>query len=272
VGKTELAKALAEFLFEDEGRMIRLDMSEYAGEVMLQELIGPPPGIAGCQRGGNLTNAVRAQPYTIVLLDEFEKAHAVIRNLFLQVFDEGWLTDGLGRKVSFSDTILIATSNLAGDKYRRLQGRSGFRRMWEENLEFREVRRQIERALIEEGLLSPELRNRFDLISIFDPLSPPVLQEISRKLLRDLDDQLRSWGKRLLYDSGIIEHLAQEGYDPLLGARELKRQVTQHVREEIAPLLEQGAIFRLKLEDQGSQPKLVVHIERAIEQQEPMEA
>lgn len=247
VGKTELVKALAEFLLGDEERMIRLDMSEYASEVTLQQLIGPPPGIVGCDQGGKLTNAIRAQPYTIVLLDEFEKAHPVIRNLFLQVFDEGWLTDGIGRKVYFTDAILIATSNLANEEYRRLQSHPGFHGMREEDLDFQKVRAEVERSLVERGLLPPELRNRFDLICVFDPLPHRVLREIAEKLLEDLAQELQRWGKTLLYDNEVIEFLAWEGYDPLLGARKLKRLFTQSVREKVAEEFDQGSVFRVEV-------------------------
>jgi ATP-dependent Clp protease ATP-binding subunit ClpC len=264
VGKTELAKALAEFLFGDEGRMIRLDMSEYTSGVTTHQLIGPPPGIVGCDRGGRLTNAIRAQPYTIVLLDEFEKAHPDIRNLFLQVFDEGWLTDGLGRKVYFTDAILIATSNLASEKYRLLQSRPGFRSMRGEDLDFQEVRKEVERSLVEEGLLPPELKNRFDLICIFDPLSEEVLRQIAQKFLDDLAEELQRWGKTLLYDNGVTQFLARQGYDPLLGARELKRLFTQSVREQVAEVLDQGSVFRVEVEVACSELKVRV-VQRDLE-------
>lgn len=265
VGKTETAKALAEFLFGDEDRMIRLDMSEYAGEVMLQELIGPPPGIVGSRRGGKLTNAVRGRPYSLVLLDEFEKAHLVIRNLFLQVFDEGWLTDGRGRKVSFSDALIIATSNLASETYRRLQRQLGFGLMRDEEFDPEQVRKAIEWALVEEGLLPPELQNRFDLICVFDPLSPDVLVQISRKLLDDLDERVRGWGKRLLYDNGVVEFLAREGFNPLLNARELQRLFAESVLEELAPLMDRGKTFRLRLEEGGAASRIAVDIEREVQ-------
>jgi len=262
VGKTELAKALAEFLFGDEGRMIRLDMSQYISGVTTHELIGPPPGIVGCDRGGQLTNAIRAQPYTIVLLDEFEKAHPDIRNLFLQVFDEGWLTDGLGRKVYFTDAILIATSNLASEKYRRLQSRPGFRSTQGEDLDFQEVRKEVERSLVEEGLLPPELKNRFDLICIFDPLSEGFLCQIAQKFLDDLAEELQRWGKTLLYDNEVTQFLARNGYDPLLGARELKRLFTRSVREQVAEVLDQGSVFRVEV----ASSKLVI---RKLQQLQP---
>jgi ATP-dependent Clp protease ATP-binding subunit ClpA len=244
--------------------MIRLDMSEYTSGVTTHQLIGPPPGIVGCDRGGRLTNAIRAQPYTIVLLDEFEKAHPDIRNLFLQVFDEGWLTDGLGRKVYFTDAILIATSNLASEKYRLLQSRPGFRSMRGEDLDFQEVRKEVERSLVEEGLLPPELKNRFDLICIFDPLSEEVLRQIAQKFLDDLAEELQRWGKTLLYDNGVTQFLARQGYDPLLGARELKRLFTQSVREQVAEVLDQGSVFRVEVEVACSELKVRV-VQRDLE-------
>ena len=168
VGKTELAKALAEFLFGDDKKMIRIDMSEFQeGTAAVEKLIGMPRGIVGSERGGLLTNQLRDNPYSVVLLDEIEKANPSILNLFLQAFDEGWLTDGRGRRAYLSDAVVIMTSNLGAEHFRKLSSPLGFR---EQAVRLEDVRSDVMREL--ERRLSPEFRNRLDEVIVFSPLTP----------------------------------------------------------------------------------------------------
>ena len=191
VGKTELAKSLAEFLFGDEKKMVRLDMSEYRDSaISVDKLIGMPRGIVGSERGGILTNQVRDNPYTVVLLDEVEKAHPDVLNLFLQVFDEGFLTDGRGRKVYFSDTVLIMTSNLGSDEFKRFTKPMGF-------LVDSQHLATVKKAVLKEAEnhFSPEFLNRIDDILVFSPLTQEEVKEIARRYLEGIQKNLAAHRK-----------------------------------------------------------------------------
>src|SRR5438128_1611240 len=179
VGKTELAKAVAEFLFGDEKKMIRVDMSEYQdGAVAVDKLIGMPRGIAGSDRGGVLTNQGKDHPYSVVLLDEVEKASSSLLNLFLQAFDEGWLTDGRGRRVYFSDAIVIMTSNIGAEHFRKLTSPLGFlKRTAGVDMVQSEVMRELERRF------PPEFRNRIDEVVLFNPLTHDEVRQIARNYM-----------------------------------------------------------------------------------------
>ena len=175
VGKTELAKALAEFLFGDDKKMIRIDMSEFQeGTAAVEKLIGMPRGIVGSERGGILTNQLRDNPYSVVLLDEIEKANPSILNLFLQAFDEGWLTDGRGRRAYLSDAVVIMTSNLGAEHFRKLSSPLGFR---DQAVRIEDVRGDVMREL--ERRLTPEFRNRLDEVIVFSPLTPEEASRIA---------------------------------------------------------------------------------------------
>jgi ATP-dependent Clp protease ATP-binding subunit ClpA len=259
VGKTELAKALTELLFGDEERMVRLDMSEFHGEGGVQRLIGPPRGIVGAGRG-ELTDRVRYHPYTVVLLDEFEKADPLVRALFLQVFDEGWLADGLGRRVYFTDTIIIATTNLGAEEYlkraaRRPSGFSPPELLFSQEAD--EAERIFKRAIEEK--FPPELVNRFSAICIFHPLSRQTLEEIARLELERLKERLhRATGKNLSYSPEAVALLAQHGLDPRFGARALKRALEQLEAYELGPCLSEADSFRIEIVEEGGQQKLTV--------------
>lgn len=220
VGKTELARALAEFLFDDERAMVRLDMSEYMEKHTVSRLIGAPPGYVGYEEGGQLTEAIKRRPYSIVLLDEIEKAHADVFNILLQILDDGRLTDGKGRTVDFKNTIIILTSNLGSGLIKELS--QDFERMESEV-----------KAILEEHF-RPEFLNRLDEIIIFKALSKEVILQI-------LDLQIDELGKRLEGRGIFIEvkkkakaELAERGYDPVYGARPLKRVLQRDVENPLA--------------------------------------
>ena len=228
VGKTELAKALTEFLFGDEERLIRLDMSEFSSEYTVSRLIGSPPGYVGYEQGGQLTERVRSQPFCVLLLDEMEKAHPAVLNLFLQVFDEGRLTDAQGRTVHFSDATIIMTSNLASELW--------FRR----RMGFGEGDHQV--AVTEDAVmdvlrrrLSGEFLSRVDEVVILSPLSDQAVRQIVEQ---KLDAIVRRGFARqhieIAFDRQGVEHVAGRGYDPRLGCRRLERVIQKEILEPLA--------------------------------------
>jgi len=239
VGKTEVAKSLAEFLFGDERKMVRLDMSEYRDSaISVDKLIGMPRGIVGSERGGILTNQVRDNPYTVVLLDEVEKAHPDVLNLFLQVFDEGFVTDGRGRKVYFSDTIIIMTSNLGSDEFKRFTKPMGF-------LVDSQHLATVKRAVLKEAEnhFSPEFLNRIDDILVFSPLTQEEVQEISRRYLGGIQNTLAASGRSLQYTEGALQKLAEIGFSLQYGARFLKRRIDELVKIPITLHWNEGTQF-----------------------------
>ncbi len=229
VGKTELARALAEFLFDDEGAMIRLDMSEYMEKHSVARLIGAPPGYVGYEEGGQLTEAVRRRPYSVVLFDEIEKAHHDVFNALLQVLDDGRLTDGKGRVVSFKNTVLIMTSNIASPTIQEMSQRN-------------EGQEAIRARVMDEVRMHfrPEFLNRVDETIIFHPLSRDQIGHVVdiqvQRLLRLLSDR----NIRLELTAAAREQLAEEGYDPIYGARPIKRLLQQRIQNPLALALLQG--------------------------------
>src|SRR4029078_2946753 len=194
VGKTELAKAVAEFMFGDEGKMIRINMSEYGdGTVGIEKLIGMPRGIVGSERGGLLTEKLRDNPYTVLLLDEVEKASPYLMNLFLQAFDEGWMTDGRGKKVYLSDAIVIMTSNLGSENFKRYEKPLGF---GQKTLgDIMQIKGEAMKAA--ETRFSPEFRNRIDEIIVFAPLTMDEVRQIAELYLNKLQRQMKRQGKEV---------------------------------------------------------------------------
>lgn len=227
VGKTELARALAEFLFDDERAMIRLDMSEYMEKHSVARLIGAPPGYVGYEEGGQLTEAVRRRPYSVVLLDEIEKAHAEVFNVLLQVLDDGRLTDGKGRTVDFKNTVLIMTSNL-GSQYLAENAFS----------DMQEARMQVLEAV--RAHFRPEFLNRIDEIIVFNPLSVNEIKQIVDIQIRLLQKRLEEKHIQLTITDGAKEVVAAEGFDPVYGARPLKRVLQKRVMDTIASKLLAG--------------------------------
>jgi len=245
VGKTELAKAVAEFLFGDEKKMIRVDMSEYQdGAVAVDKLIGMPRGIAGSDRGGVLTNQVKDQPYSVVLLDEVEKASSSLLNLFLQAFDEGWLTDGRGRRVYFSDAIVIMTSNIGSEHFHKLTSPLGF---LSGALGVDQVQSEVMREL--ERRFAPEFRNRIDEVVLFAPLTVDEEREIASHYLAQLTETMAKEGKSIAIDDEALDAIAAQGYSVAYGARFLKRLIDERVKVPISAAWRDGSRFRVRLED-----------------------
>ncbi|MBI5047668.1 MAG: ATP-dependent Clp protease ATP-binding subunit [Deltaproteobacteria bacterium] len=241
VGKTELAKALAEFLFGDEKKMVRLDMSEYKdSSIAVDKLIGMPRGIVGSERGGILTNQVRENPYSVVLLDEVEKANPYVLNLFLQVFDEGWLTDGRGKRVYFSDTVIIMTSNLGSDEFKKFTKPLGF---LPEGQALGDLKKTIMKEV--ENTFSPEFLNRIDDIIIFSPLTRDEVKKIAAIYLNNLRRHMEENGKILEVSDAALDILVNTGYSPKYGARFLKRNIDEKVKVPITLQWKQGSAFRI---------------------------
>lgn len=217
VGKTELARALAEFLFNDEHAMIRIDMSEYQEKHTTSRLVGAPPGYIGYDEGGQLTEAVRRRPYSVILFDEIEKAHPDVFNILLQLLDDGRLTDGQGRTVDFKNTVVIMTSNLGGD-------------IWylEENISREKVQEILQKSF------RPEFLNRIDEIIIFHRLSKVDLQQIIKIQLDLMIDRIKEHGLSLEVEPDAIDYLSEVGYDPDYGARPLKRAIQRELMDPLA--------------------------------------
>ena len=228
VGKTELAKSLAEFLFDDERAMVRIDMSEYSEKHSVARLVGAPPGYVGYEQGGQLTEAVRRRPYSVVLLDEVEKADPEIFNILLQVLDDGRLTDGQGRTVDFRNTILILTSNL------------GSMFLTDPELSEEEKREGVMNAV--RASFKPEFINRLDETVIFDPLSPEDLSGIVDLLVESMADRLKDRRISLNVTEGARGWLTRRGYDPAYGARPLRRLIQREIGDRLAKLLLNGEV------------------------------
>jgi ATP-dependent Clp protease ATP-binding subunit ClpB len=233
VGKTELARALAEFLFDDERAMIRIDMSEYQEKHTVSRLIGAPPGYVGYDEGGQLTEAVRRRPYSVVLFDEIEKAHHDVFNILLQVLDDGRLTDGQGRTVDFKNVIVIMTSNIGSHKV--LDYRGAF--------EGEEYRRMKDAVLIElRQAFRPEFLNRLDEIIVFHALTEEHLKEIVEIQLAGLRARLEERHVTLELTDEARTQLVRNGYDPTYGARPLKRAIQREIETPLAKLILSGEI------------------------------
>ena len=227
VGKTELAKALASCLFDDESNMVRLDMSEYMEKYSVSRLIGAPPGYVGYDEGGQLTEAVRRKPYSVVLFDEVEKAHPDVFNVLLQVLDDGRITDSQGRTVDFKNTIIIMTSNL------------GSMHLLEGIDENGEIRPEAEEAVMEElkGNFRPEFLNRLDEIIMFKPLTKDNIGNIIKLLMADLNKRLADRELKVELTKAAEDYITEKGYDPVYGARPLKRFLQKHVETLAAKLI-----------------------------------
>jgi ATP-dependent Clp protease ATP-binding subunit ClpB len=229
VGKTELCKALAEFLFDSEDHLIRIDMSEYMERHSVARLIGAPPGYVGYEEGGQLTEQVRRKPYSVILLDEVEKAHSDVFNVLLQVLDDGRMTDGQGRTVDFKNTVIVMTSNLGSHEIQRMAGQDP--------------------DLIKEAVMGevrkhfrPEFVNRIDEIVVFQALDRRQIEAIARIQLRRLEARLAAQDLKLVVSDAAVAELAKVGFDPLYGARPLKRAIQQQIENPIAKLLLEGKV------------------------------
>ena len=241
VGKTELAKALAEFLFNDENMMTRIDMSEYQERHSVSRLVGAPPGYVGYDEGGQLTEAVRRKPYSVVLLDEIEKAHPDVFNTLLQVLDDGRLTDNKGRTVDFKNTILIMTSNVGADiiqtfmEHLPVEGEERQRMLADCRTEVLEVLKRTVR---------PEFLNRIDEVIMFEPLSQTDIRDILRIQMRDLSEKLSENGVTVEFTSGFEEYMSTKGYEPSYGARPIKRLMQKELINILAKSILDGRVHR----------------------------
>jgi len=256
VGKTEVARALAEFLFDDEQAMVRLDMSEYMEKHSVARMIGAPPGYVGYEEGGRLTEAVRRRPYAVVLFDEIEKAHPDVFNVLLQVLDDGRLTDGKGRVVSFKNTVIIMTSNLGSEWIAQAR-----------DMDEEEVRAKIEETLRRH--FRPEFFNRIDDVIVFHRLSREEIEEIVEIQLRLLASTVADRGIRLSWSPEAKKHLASLGFDPTYGARPLKRLIQKQVTDALAGKLLKnellpGGTATLVLSSDGERLQIEAKSERTI--------
>jgi ATP-dependent Clp protease ATP-binding subunit ClpC len=231
VGKTELAKALAEFLFDDDDALVRIDMSEYREQHTVSRLFGAPPGYVGYEEGGQLTEAVRRRPYRVVLFDEIEKAHADVWNALLQILDDGRLTDGQGRVVDFRNTVLIMTSNL-GTEFVKKAGSLGFLRKGDGGRDEDETNEKIERAL--KATFRPEFLNRIDEIITFKPLSLEDVEAIVGLQMKEIEERLAEHGLKVKLSEAARHWLAKEGFDPAFGARPLRRALQKYVESPLS--------------------------------------
>src|SRR5256884_9259380 len=246
VGKTELAKAVAEFMFGDEEKMVRIDMSEYGdGTIGIEKLIGMPRGIVGSERGGILTEQLRENPYTVLLLDEVEKASPYLMNLFLQRFDEGWMTDGRGKKVYLSDDIVIMTSNLGSESFKRYEKPLGF---GQKTLgEIRQINNEVMKAA--ETRFTPEFRNRIDEIVVFSPLMMDEVRQIAVLYLSKLRRQMEYQGKEVEVTDAAVDLFTEKGFSPAYGARFLKRHIDEKVKLPITTMWKGASHFRVDVAD-----------------------
>lgn len=245
VGKTELAKALAEFLFEDEKRIIRIDMSEYGDwQTSVSKLIGAPKGFVDSGKGGVLTTQLRNYPYSVILLDEIEKAHVSVRNLFLQAFDEGWISDGRGKRVYFSDSIIIMTSNLGSEHFKKMTNPVGFRMKEDECATIKtEIKRELEKTF------SPEFINRIDNVVIFNPLSHSEISEIAFKILKEIGSVMQKSHKTLRFNKQVLDVLVRVGYSLAYGARFLKRKIEELIKMPINAKWKEANLFTITVKN-----------------------
>ena len=245
VGKTELAKSVAEFMFGDESKMVRIDMSEYGeGTVGIEKLIGMPRGIVGSERGGILTEQLRENPYTVLLLDEVEKANPYLMNIFLQAFDEGWLTDGRGKKVYLSDAIVIMTSNLGSENFKKYEKPLGFGKKTLGDV--KAIKNDVMKAA--EQRFSPEFRNRIDEIVIFSPLTMDEVRDIAKIYLKKLRKNMERQGKFIEVTEAAIDLLTEKGFSPTYGARFLKRHIDQAIKLPITNAWKTASHFTVDAE------------------------
>ena len=222
MGKTELTKALAEFLFDTEDAMVRIDMSEFMEKHSVARLIGAPPGYVGYEEGGYLTEAVRRKPYSVILMDEVEKAHSDVFNILLQVLDDGRLTDGQGRTVDFRNTVIVMTSNLGSDLIQEMAGEARYEEMKSAVME------------VVGQHFRPEFINRIDETVVFHPLGKSEIRKIASIQLQHLRDRLAERDLEIEFSDTALDKLAEEGFDPVFGARPLKRAIQHEIENPLA--------------------------------------
>jgi ATP-dependent Clp protease ATP-binding subunit ClpB len=229
VGKTELARSLADFLFNDDHALVRIDMSEYMEQHAVSRLIGAPPGYIGYEEGGQLTEAVRRRPYSVVLFDEIEKAHPDVFNSLLQVLDDGRLTDGRGRTVDFKNTVIIMTSNLGSDVIQKYAGKTP------------NIMREELMSLVR-STFRPEFLNRVDEVVVFNPLTEEDIEQIAAKEIDKVIKQLKEKNIELIINQKVVDQIAKEGFDPVYGARPLRRLIQDKILDELALQIVEGKV------------------------------
>jgi ATP-dependent Clp protease ATP-binding subunit ClpB len=227
VGKTETAKALAQFLFDDDTAMVRIDMSEYMEKHSVARLIGAPPGYVGYEEGGQLTESVRRRPYSVLLFDEFEKAHPEVQNIFLQVLDDGRLTDGQGRVVDFSNAVIILTSNIGSQLF------------LDQNLP-KEKRVELVQGALRQSV-KPEFLNRVDDVVVFDNLGKEQIRSIVEIQLGEVKKLVNARGITLDIETSVIDYLAEVGWDPEFGGRPVRRAIQRELQNPLAKFVLEGA-------------------------------
>jgi ATP-dependent Clp protease ATP-binding subunit ClpB len=251
VGKTELCKALAEVMFDDDAAMVRIDMSEFMERHTVSRLVGAPPGYVGYEEGGQLTEAVRRRPYSVVLLDEIEKAHNDVFNMLLQVLDDGRLTDGQNRTVDFTNTIIVMTSNVGSQMIQRVADEGGG---------IEEMQAAVAESLKSKFL--PEFLNRIDETILFEPLKREQIHKIVSLQLKRLEKQLAEAHFKLSVSDRAVNAIASEGYDPVYGARPLKRVIQRRLQNAIATELlkrdgSEGGSIHVDYEDENYLIKVI---------------
>ncbi|MEA5139069.1 ATP-dependent chaperone ClpB [Arcicella rigui] len=252
VGKTELAKALADYLFNDENAMVRIDMSEYQERHAVSRLVGAPPGYVGYDEGGQLTEAVRRKPYSVILLDEIEKAHPDVWNILLQVLDDGRLTDNKGRIANFKNTIIIMTSNIGSHI---IQEKMGEMEGWNNHIVMEKAKEEV--MVLLKQVVRPEFLNRVDEIVMFEPLTKDNLSQIVRIQFKHIQDRLKEQGITLESTDEALVKLAEEGYEPTMGARPLKRVMQRRILNELSKqilgnYINKDAVVMMEVDDEGA--------------------
>ncbi|MGB3542392.1 ATP-dependent Clp protease ATP-binding subunit [Rubrivirga sp.] len=255
VGKTELAKQLTEYLFDSQDALIRIDMSEYMEKFSVSRLVGAPPGYVGYEEGGQLTEKVRRKPYSVILLDEIEKAHPDVFNILLQVLDDGILTDGLGRRVDFRNTIIIMTSNIGARDIKNLGKGIGFS-LTEETFDYSKMKSTVEDAL--KKVFNPEFLNRIDDVIVFHSLEKSHIMEIIDVMKQDLFARVGELGIKIDLTQAAKEFLVDKGFDPQFGARPLRRAIQKYVEDPMAEAiltndLEEGAKITVDYKGEGEE-------------------
>ncbi len=263
VGKTELAKVLTEYLFDSQDSLIRIDMSEYMEKFSVSRLVGAPPGYVGHEEGGQLTEKVRRKPYSVILLDEIEKAHPDVFNILLQVLDDGILTDGLGREVDFRNTILIMTSNIGTQDIKSFGKGIGFSQEESGDMDYQSMKSTVEDAL--KNVFNPEFLNRIDDVIVFHPLDKENIFDIIDIMSEDLFDRAEELGLELEFDEHAKEFLTDKGFDPKYGARPLRRALQKYVEDPMAEDIlhnELGEGDKVLITHEGDEEELSFEIQK----------
>jgi len=259
VGKTEMAKVLARFLFDDDEALIRVDMSEYMEKFAVSRLIGAPPGYVGYDEGGQLTEKVRRKPYSVILLDEIEKAHPDVYNILLQVIEDGQLTDSFGRRVDFKNTVLIMTSNVGA---RQLKAGHGLGFVKDESENYADISAKVKEEM--KKTFNPEFLNRIDEIIIFKPLGRTEMRQILEIMTADLERRLRDLEVHFEYTEAARDFLIAQGFDANLGARPLRRALQTHLEDPLSEKMLRGELARgTKIRIDAGNKRLVFEVEQS---------